>query len=170
VIATVQVQEFEEEIPAHGEMRTFGTIKFPLLDEGGQPYALCAIANDVTERRATEDALRDRDAYNKVLFEQSHVPIVVMDPGTRRFVDCNQAAVAIYGYDSKEDVIGKTPLDVSAPQQPDGSDARPPWTCARAWRCRAARPNSNGAIAGRTVKSGMRWCTRRPSCTATKYW
>jgi two-component system capsular synthesis sensor histidine kinase RcsC len=93
------------------------------LNEGGKPYALCGITNDVTERRATEEALRDRKAYNKVLFEQSHVPIVVMDPETRRFIDCNRAAVKIYGYDSKEDVIGKTPFDVSAPEQADGKDA-----------------------------------------------
>jgi PAS domain S-box-containing protein len=124
VIATGAVREFEEQIPSHGETRAFQTIKFPLLNEDGKPYALCGITNDVTERRATEEALRDRKAYTKVLFEQSHVPIVVMEPETRRFVDCNRAAVVICGYESKDDVIGKTAVDVSAPLQADGSDSR----------------------------------------------
>jgi PAS domain S-box-containing protein len=149
VLATGQVREFEEEIPAHGETRVFRTIKFALLDEGGKPYALCGITNDVTGRRATELALRDSEAYNKVLFEESHVPIVVMDPRTRRFVDCNRAAVAIHGYDSKADVIGKTPLDVSAPQQADGSDAR------TALARRAALPLDESAAV-------FEWRHRRP--------
>jgi PAS domain S-box-containing protein len=150
VLATGQVREFEEEIPAHGETRVFRTIKFALLDEAGKPYALCGITNDVTERRATELALQDSEAYNKVLFEESHVPIVVMDPRTRRFVDCNRAAAAIHGFNGKADVIGKTPLDVSAPQQADGSDAR------TALAQRAALPLQESA----TV---FEWRHRRPS-------
>jgi PAS domain S-box-containing protein len=33
-------------------------IKFPLLDDGGHPYALCAIAIDITERKKMDDALK----------------------------------------------------------------------------------------------------------------
>jgi PAS domain S-box-containing protein len=33
-------------------------IKFPLLDEHGHPYALCAIAIDITERKKMDDALK----------------------------------------------------------------------------------------------------------------
>jgi PAS domain S-box-containing protein len=124
VVSSGEVREFEEEIPAQGAMRAFRTIKFTLHDEGGESYALCGITNDVTERRATELALHDSEAYNKVLFEQSHVPIVVMDPTTRRCVDSNQAAAVIYGYDSKSELIGKTALDVTAPRLDDDSDAR----------------------------------------------
>jgi PAS domain S-box-containing protein len=150
VVATGQVREFEEEIPAHGQARVFRTIKFPLLDEGGQPYALCGISNDVTERRATELALQDSEAYNKVLFEESHVPIVVVDPRTRRCVDCNAAAAAIYGYASKDDLIGKEPLDVSAPVQADGADSR------TALELRASLPLQQSATL-------FEWRHRRPS-------
>ncbi len=49
------------------------------------------------------------------------MPIVVMDAKTHKYVDCNQASIAIYGYLSKEDLFGKTPMDVSAPLQYDGT-------------------------------------------------
>jgi PAS domain S-box-containing protein len=122
VLETREVRQFEEEVHIEGSARIFDTIKFPLLDENGQPYALCAITNDVTERRATETALRDSEAYNKVLFQESHVPVVVIDPITGRFLDCNQAAVEIYGYEYRADVLGKTAADVSTGRQYDGTD------------------------------------------------
>jgi PAS domain S-box-containing protein len=34
------------------------SIRFPLLDAGGYPYALCAIAIDITQRKKIDDALR----------------------------------------------------------------------------------------------------------------
>jgi PAS domain S-box-containing protein len=48
---------------------------------------------------------------------------VVLDPETGRFLDCNDAAVRIYRFGEKSNVIGKTPLDVSTPTQYDGSDS-----------------------------------------------
>ena len=70
-----------------------------------------------------ESALRESENYNKTLFEQSHRPIVVFDPETGRFIHANQAAASIFGYASPEGVIGKTPLDMAAPTQYDGTDS-----------------------------------------------
>src|ERR1700730_7289322 len=49
--------------------------------------------------------------------------MVVFDPEARRFIDSNQAAAKIFGYSSPEEVVGKTPLDMAAPTQYDGSDS-----------------------------------------------
>lgn len=65
--------------------------------------------------------LRESEAYNKVLFADSRIPLVVLDPASGRFVDCNQAAADIYRLGRREAVLGLTPLDVSAPLQDDGS-------------------------------------------------
>ena len=70
-----------------------------------------------------ESALRESENYNKILFEESQRPIVVFDPKVGRFIDANQAAAKIFGYASREDVIGKTPLDMAAPTQYDGTDS-----------------------------------------------
>lgn len=70
-----------------------------------------------------EKELRESYEYAKSLFTASHIPLIVMDAETGVYVDCNEAAVKIYGYANREEVLGKTPLDVSAPTQYDGSDS-----------------------------------------------
>ena len=40
-----------------------------------------------------------------------------------RFVDCNPATLRMFGCNSKDDVIGQTPMSFSPPVQPDGSDS-----------------------------------------------
>jgi PAS domain S-box-containing protein len=69
------------------------------------------------------EALRESETYNKMLFQESHLPIVVLEPEVYRFVGCNREAARIFGYSSREDIIGKTSLDMSAPTQYDGSDS-----------------------------------------------
>jgi two-component system, NarL family, sensor histidine kinase EvgS len=59
--------------------------------------------------------------FRKRVFDSSNMPIVVLDALSCKFIDCNNAAASIYSYQSTEDVIGKTPVDVSAPNQYDGT-------------------------------------------------
>jgi PAS domain S-box-containing protein len=65
--------------------------------------------------------ISDNDDFKKQVFESSPIPIVVMDAETFKYIDCNPAAVKIYNYLSKVAVIGKSPLDFSAPVQYDGT-------------------------------------------------
>ncbi len=70
-----------------------------------------------------EKELRENYEYAKGLFTASHIPLIVMDAETGVYVDCNEAAAKIYGYESRDEVLGKIPLDFSAPTQYDGSDS-----------------------------------------------
>ena len=45
------------------------------------------MTKDITDRRRTEDALRESEAYNKLLFQESIIPMLVLDCETRRYVD-----------------------------------------------------------------------------------
>ena len=87
--------------------------------------ALKATQAELNQRLRAEEALRGSEAFRKRVFECSRVPIVVMDAATFQFVDCNPAAANIYHYPSCQDVVGKTPMDVSAPEQYDGSPSLP---------------------------------------------
>jgi PAS domain S-box-containing protein len=51
-------QELEESLPGDDGVHTYLSLKFPLLDAGGVPYALCCVATDITERRRADEALR----------------------------------------------------------------------------------------------------------------
>ncbi len=68
-----------------------------------------------------EQSLHESEAYNKLLFQSSHQALVVLDPEEGYFIDCNTAAADIYGLDSREAVLNKTVLDVSAATQYDHS-------------------------------------------------
>lgn len=78
---------------------------------------------NVTERKHAEDAIRESEAYNKLLFRDSHVPMVIFDYEEKRFVDCNQAAIDIYTLSGREELLKMNPIDVSAPTQYDGTDS-----------------------------------------------
>ena len=66
------------------------------------------------EQRATAAS----QAFRQRLFESSHVAIAVVDERAR-FIDCNPAAAALYGWGSAAELIGKHGLVVSAPVQAD---------------------------------------------------
>jgi PAS domain S-box-containing protein len=58
VLASLSPLEFEETLPQDGELHTYISVKFPLLDACGVPYALGAISTDITERKRAELAVR----------------------------------------------------------------------------------------------------------------
>jgi PAS domain S-box-containing protein len=83
--------------------------------------ALREAHQDLLLRKKAEDELRGTEAFRKRVFDSSHVPIVVMEPESYTFIECNQAAVEFYGLASRAETLGKTPFDVSPTTQEDGS-------------------------------------------------
>ena len=57
------------------------------------------------------------DSY-QALFEKCGDALLVMRDN--RFLDCNQAAVDLFGYDSKEAILQREPWETSPEFQPDG--------------------------------------------------
>ena len=58
--------EFEEYAPHSDGLRASITVKFPLCDHTGKPYATCGISTDITERKRIEDELRAGDAQSRL--------------------------------------------------------------------------------------------------------
>jgi PAS domain S-box-containing protein len=50
--------EYEEVAPHTDGLHTYISIKFPLCDHDGKPYATCGISTDITERKRIEQTLR----------------------------------------------------------------------------------------------------------------
>jgi|GEM_PF-7052326 PAS domain S-box-containing protein len=73
---------------------------------------------------ASKKEVEKEKNFQKTVFENSTIPTVVMDAKTFKYIDCNTAAVQKYKFASKEEVIGKTHLDVSAPAQYDGTPSK----------------------------------------------
>ncbi len=75
---------------------------------------LFSSARDITERKRAEEALRDREARYRYLFEHSQVAnaLVGLDG---KIIDANEAAAKLYGYD-KSEIIGKNLLEFFTPE------------------------------------------------------
>jgi PAS domain-containing protein len=76
---------------------------------------------DFDERIKAENALKISELFKLRVFDSSRIPIVIMDSKTLKFIEFNQAAINAYGYASRNNLLGKTPFDVSAPTQYDSS-------------------------------------------------
>ncbi len=81
-------------------------------DPKGQVLYYEGFCQDVTERIRFEEALRASEAAYRGLFNSITLGIYIQAEDGH-FLDVNAGACAMYGY-RREELIGKTPLDVSA--------------------------------------------------------
>lgn len=66
---------------------------------------------DITERKLTEERLRQSEENYKTLFNSSVIGTIVLDAETKKAVMANQAATKIFGFSSPQEGIGLDPLD-----------------------------------------------------------
>ncbi|RLD63329.1 MAG: hypothetical protein DRI95_11855 [Bacteroidetes bacterium] len=91
--------------------------------KNGKTISIVGALIDITDRKNAEQALKDKESYKDALFHRSFTPMVVMDIKTYEFVDCNEAAIKILGYQRKEEVLGKTSIEVSTQKQYNGESS-----------------------------------------------
>ncbi|MES9852652.1 MAG: PAS domain S-box protein [Candidatus Thiodiazotropha sp. L084R] len=58
VLGQDRVMEFEEEVTLDDGVHTYISNKFPLYDTDGEIYAICGISTDITNRKRSEEVLR----------------------------------------------------------------------------------------------------------------
>lgn len=86
----------------------------PIFDAAGKLVAVVETLRDMTLRQTAESRLR-------TIFESSPDPVWIIEDG--RFVECNDAAVNVLGYNNKGDFLNTHPSQLSPPVQPDGEDS-----------------------------------------------
>jgi PAS domain S-box-containing protein len=75
--------EFEETVVAEGVAHTYLSLKFPLHDNEGRPYAVCGIATEITGRKRFEDQLRGSVSLLQATLESTGDAILVVDTAGR---------------------------------------------------------------------------------------
>ena len=73
-----------------------------LRDESGHVQMLVLVAEDITARKAAEEAKAEREELFQAMFEDNQAIMHLYDPESGTFVDANPAAVAFYGYTREE--------------------------------------------------------------------
>ena len=71
--------EYEETVPHDGSAHTYISVKTPLHDIDGRPYAVCGVSTDITERKRLETSLqaadRRKDAFIATVAHELRQPL-----------------------------------------------------------------------------------------------
>jgi len=112
-----QVREVANAVVDSGDY----TLRAPDLGKHELGQLASAFNRMLTTIGTQNKALAESEEYARRLFYDSPIPQIVADPHNLVYYDCNQAAAAIHGYKMRQELVGKTTLDLSAPVQRDGS-------------------------------------------------
>lgn len=101
------------------DVRSIGRV---ITDEDGKVSRLIGTAQDITEQKRQQlEMQRSETKFRKLYDSISDAIMVVSDEG---MIECNQAALDLFGCDSKQAFMGIRPgVEMSPPQQEDGSDS-----------------------------------------------
>jgi PAS domain S-box-containing protein len=99
-------------VRSDGELRHLSASRGELIWNGEKRFQM--VYQDITERKKMEEALRDREARFRYLFEHSQVANALVGVDGK-IIDVNQAAAELCGYD-KSEIIGMDLLDFVAPE------------------------------------------------------
>lgn len=99
-----------------GEIRWLRDFSRPIWDaERSRIVRILGAAQDVTERKRTETALRETTKEYQILFDSNPLPMWVYTTDSLKILAVNQAAIKTYGY-SHEEFLHMTIKDLRPPE------------------------------------------------------
>ncbi len=110
---------FEEDAPfdmefrlrrKDGEWRWVHNRAIQTFEKDGLRYA-SGLLTDITQRKAAEESLRESEQRCRLLFERNLAGVFRCSQ-VGSFLDCNDAGAKILGYASRDDLIGRSVMDV----------------------------------------------------------
>ena len=106
-----------------GRRDTYISTRFRLLDESGEPYAVCGVSTDITERIRAERQIKESKEQLRTIIETAHDAFVSIDE-RGVITGWNTQAESTFGW-SRGEAIGRpihdlhhsAPLSRGAPER-----------------------------------------------------
>ncbi len=112
VLAEERIIQFEERVFQEGREHTYLSIKFPLLDGNGTPYAVAGISTDITERILAGQELQEKNEQLRALINASP-DIICFKDSRGRWMLANNAILELFEI-ADVDYRGLTDNDLEA--------------------------------------------------------
>ncbi len=101
VLESSKTERFEERYTLHGEERVVETFKTPVRDDSGKPVALLGIFQDITERKRTEETLRQREERYRFIADNTSDSIWALGTDLRMTYQ-SPSTERLFGYTLEE--------------------------------------------------------------------
>ena len=88
---------------------------------GPESRKVAILFNDITERQRAEDALRRSETKFRAIYQLTSDALMLSDDSG--FINCNQAAMKMFGCATREEFCSHSPGSMSPPRQPCGADS-----------------------------------------------
>ena len=102
--------------------KTFDRYSAPLVDSKGNYRGRIWYFREITDRKRAETLLQESESKHRALFEESADANLLM--AEKGFLDCNAAALKMFGYSTKAEFLALHPAEFSPTNQPDGTSSR----------------------------------------------
>ena len=87
----------------------------------GKEWRAVGVIREITGRKRAEEALRRSETKFRALYDTTSDAVMLLAENT--FLDCNKAALDVFGCANREEFCSKHPADLSPPAQPCGEDS-----------------------------------------------
>lgn len=111
ILKTGKTKEIVEDYIEKGKRRIVQTVKTPVLGDDGKPIGILGIFWDITERRRTEEMVKESEKKYRTLVETAQEGIGITDPD-ENITFANRAFADLLGY-RKEKLLGVNLKEIS---------------------------------------------------------
>jgi PAS domain S-box-containing protein len=144
---------YEECLPFQGRDIWWLTTLHPLKDEQDKIYRIVITTFDITDRKAAEAALRQKEAQYRAIFESIEDGILICELDHGKMVATNPGASEIFGYSESEFMQLSPPDYVHADSLPKFTNFLDTVRAGKPFFCEAVDIHKNGSLVDVEIKA-----------------